>query len=97
MFTVEEEQTGKNLALDSKKRRKNYIKFIYIYIYTHTHTHIYIYIIEIKYIHIYIYIIEMKLVGEMTLAEKKNLSEMIRKFAEIQGSWRKQKRKGLRC
>ena len=39
----------------------------------------------------------MKLVGEMTLAEKKNLSEMIRKFAEIQGSWRKQKRKGLRC
>ena len=35
----------------------------------------------------------------MTLAEKKNLSEMIRKFAEIQGSWRKQKkkRKGLRC
>ena len=95
MFTVEEEQTGKNLALDSKKRRKNYIKFIYIYIYTDTH--IYIYIIEIKYIHIYIYIIEMKLVGEMTLAEKKNLSEMIRKFAEIQGSWRKQKRKGLRC
>ena len=95
MFTVEEEQTGKNLALDSKKRRKNYIKFIYIYIYIYTHT--YIYIIEIKYIHIYIYIIEMKLVGEMTLAEKKNLSEMIRKFAEIQGSWRKQKRKGLRC
>ena len=39
----------------------------------------------------------MKLVGEITLAEKKNLSEMIRKFAEIQGSWRKQKRKGLRC
>ena len=95
MFTVEEEQTGKNLALDSKKRRKNYIKFIYIYIYIYTHT--YIYIIEIKYINIYIYIIEMKLVGEMTLAEKKNLSEMIKKFAEIQVSWRKQKRKGLRC
>ena len=35
----------------------------------------------------------MKLVGEMTLAEKKNLSEMIRKFAEIQGSWHKQKKK----
>ena len=36
----------------------------------------------------------MKLVGEITLAEKKNLSEMIRKFAEIQGIWRKQKKKG---
>ena len=52
------------------------------------------------YIYIYIYIIEMKLVGGNDFSRKKNLSEMIRKFAEIQGSWRKQKnkkRKGLRC
>ena len=35
----------------------------------------------------------MKLVGGNDFSRKKNLSEMIRKFAEIQGSWRKQKKK----
>ena len=46
------------------------------------------------YIYIYIYIYYWNEIGGGNdFSRKKNLSEMIRKFAEIQGSWRKQKNK----